>query len=452
MKLTDTKYSIMKTGIPETDKPRIVIVGCGFGGLQLAKALANKDVQIVMIDKHNYHTFQPLLYQVSTAGLEADSIAYPIRKIFKGQKNFIFRWCEVKKINSDKNEIETSVGNLNYDYLVIATGTTTNFFGIEGLAEKAMPMKTVTEALNLRSLVLQNFEKALLTSDIREQEALMTFAIVGGGPTGVELAGALCELKNHVLPADYPELDLRKMRVILVESGKEVLQNMLPENQVKSLSYLKDLGTEVWLDVRVTKYDGRIVYTAGGKEISTYNLIWTAGVKGQVIGGLPEESAIRGRYVCNEINQIKGFENIFAIGDVALQQHEEKYPKGHPQVAPVAMQQGQLLSKNILSLIQQKPLMPFSYFDKGSMATIGRNKAVVQVNNMKFGGFFGWLVWMGLHLLMLVGFRNKIVVLINWIWNYINYDRNIRLIIRPYEQKQDNTTLVKAKELSITQS
>ncbi|HRN95762.1 MAG TPA: FAD-dependent oxidoreductase, partial [Chitinophagales bacterium] len=275
----------MKTGIPETDKPRIVIVGCGFGGLQLAKALANKDVQIVMIDKHNYHTFQPLLYQVSTAGLEADSIAYPIRKIFKGQKNFIFRWCEVKKINSDKNEIETSVGNLNYDYLVIATGTTTNFFGIEGLAEKAMPMKTVTEALNLRSLVLQNFEKALLTSDIREQEALMTFAIVGGGPTGVELAGALCELKNHVLPADYPELDLRKMRVILVESGKEVLQNMLPENQVKSLSYLKDLGTEVWLDVRVTKYDGRVVYTAGGKEISTYNLIWTAGVKGQVISG-----------------------------------------------------------------------------------------------------------------------------------------------------------------------
>lgn len=425
----------MRTGIPDTNKPRVVIIGCGFGGLQLAKALDNKDVQVVMIDKNNYHSFQPLLYQVSTAGLEADSIAYPIRKIFKGQKNFHFRWCEVKRIMPEQNEIETSVGNLNYDYLVIGTGTTTNFFGIEGLAEKAMPMKTVTEALNLRSLILQNFEKALLTTNIKEQEALMTFVIVGGGPTGVELAGALCELKHHVLPADYPELDLRKMRVMLVESGKEILQSMLPANQQKSLDYLKKLGAEVWLDTRVTKYDGNLVQTASGKEIYTANLIWSAGVKGQTIEGLPSEVVARGRFICNEFNQVKGTENIFAIGDVALLQHETLYPNGHPQVAPVAMQQGQLLAKNIIHKIEGKQLKPFTYFDKGSMATIGRNKAVVQIQNMKFAGFFGWLVWMGLHLLMLVGFRNKIVVLINWIWNYINYDRNIRLIIRPYERK-----------------
>jgi NADH dehydrogenase len=426
----------MNNNIPSTNAPRIVVIGCGFGGLQLAKSLRNDDVQIVMLDKNNYHTFQPLLYQVSSAGLEADSIAYPIRKIFKGQKNFHFRWCEVKRVLPNKKEIETNVGNLTYDYLVIATGTTTNFFGIDGLAERAMPMKTVPEALNLRSLILQNFEKALLTSDLELQKALMTFVIVGAGPTGVELAGALSELKKHVLPEDYPELDLRKMRVLLIESGKEVLQSLLPENQQKSLLYLKELGVEVWLNVRVTKYNGYTVYTATGKEITTANLIWTAGVKGNIIEGFEENTIVRGRYLCNQFNQIEGYENIFAIGDVALQKHEEKYPNGHPQVAPVAMQQGQLLARNITNQLQQKEMKPFNYFDKGSMATIGRNKAVVQVGKMKFGGFFGWLVWMGLHLLMLVGFRNKIIVLINWIWNYLNYDRNIRLIIRPYEPKQ----------------
>lgn len=423
----------MNNNIPETNLPRVVIVGCGFGGLQLAKSLKNQDVQIVMLDKNNYHTFQPLLYQVSSAGLEADSIAYPIRKIFKGQKNFHFRWCEVRKVFPERREIETNVGNLTYDYLVLATGSSTNFFDIEGLSEKAMPMKTVPEALNLRSLILQNFEKALLTSDLEQQKALMTFVIVGAGPTGVELAGALSELKKHVLPADYPELDLRKMRVLLVESGKEVLQSLLPENQKKSLLYLKQLGVEVWLNVRVVKYDGQTVYTASGKEIKTANLIWTAGVKGNIIQGLPAQATLRGRFVCNPFNQIEGYDNIFAIGDVALQQHEEKYPNGHPQVAPVAIQQGKHLAKNIIHLLNHQPLLPFTYFDKGSMATIGRNKAVVQVGKMKFGGFVGWLVWMSLHLLMLVGFRNKIIVLINWIWNYINYDRNIRLIIRPYE-------------------
>ncbi len=426
----------MKVNIPEVSKPRVVIVGCGFGGIELAKKLEGHDVQVVLIDKNNFHTFQPLLYQVSTAGLEADSIAYPIRKIFKKHRNFHFRLGEVKRIAPEQKFVETSIGIINYDYLVIATGTTTNFFGIEGLEQLSMPMKTVVEALNLRSLILQNMEKALLTSDLHEQEALMTFAIVGGGPTGVELTGALCELKKHVLPNDYPELDLRRMRVILVESGDDVLQNMAKENRDKSKEYLKELGAEIWLNTRVIKYDGTNIETFSGKGLKSANLIWTAGVKGVIIDGLGAESIQRSRFVCDEFNRVKGYDNVFAVGDVALQTHEEQYKNGHPQVAPVAMQHGQLLAKNILNLIAQKPLEQFKYWDKGSMATVGRNRAVVEVGKLRFGGFFGWVTWMGLHLLMLVGFRNKVVVFINWIWNYINYDRNIRLIIRPYNRKE----------------
>lgn len=263
----------------------------------------------------------------------------------------------------------------------------------------------------------------------------MTFAIVGGGPTGVELTGALCELKKHVLPNDYPELDLRRMRVILVESGDDVLQNMAKENRDKSKEYLKELGAEIWLNTRVIKYDGTNIETFSGKGLKSANLIWTAGVKGVIIDGLGAESIQRSRFVCDEFNRVKGYDNVFAVGDVALQTHEEQYKNGHPQVAPVAMQHGQLLAKNILNLIAQKPLEQFKYWDKGSMATVGRNRAVVEVGKLRFGGFFGWVTWMGLHLLMLVGFRNKVVVFINWIWNYINYDRNIRLIIRPYNRK-----------------
>lgn len=425
----------MNINVPEVKVPRVVIIGCGFGGLELAKALRRQPVQVVMIDKNNYHTFQPLLYQVATAGLEADSIAYPVRKIFKGQKNFHFRWGEVQQVVPAENKIITTIGELKYDHLVIATGTTTNFFGNKDFEEKGMPMKSVVEALNLRSLILQNFEKALLTKDIKEQEALMTFVVVGGGPTGVELAGALCELKRHVLPNDYPELDFRKMRVILAENGAELLAAMLPDNRKKARQYLEELGCEVWMETGVKSYDGTIAETRSGKQLYTRNLIWTAGIKGAIINGLnPETINARQRILVDEYCVVKGYQNVYAIGDVACMVLP-KYPNGHPQVAPVAVQQGRLVANNIKKGFKQWTLDKFEYFDKGSMATVGRNRAVVEAGKLRFGGFLGWLAWMGLHLMLLVGFRNQVVVFINWMWNYINYDRNIRLIIRPFERE-----------------
>jgi NADH dehydrogenase len=426
----------MYINVPQVKVPRVVIIGCGFGGLELAKKLANAPVQVVLIDKNNYHTFQPLLYQVSTAGLEADSIAYPIRKIFKGQKNFHFRLGMVEEIVAAENTIKTSIGELKYDYLVIATGSTTNYFGNKDFERYAMPMKSVTEALNLRSLILQNFEKALLTTDIKEQEALMTYVVVGGGPTGVELAGALCELKKHVLPNDYPELDFRKMRVLLVENGGELLQAMNDTNRKRAVTYLEELGCEVWLNTGVAKYDGTTVETRTGKQLHTNALIWAAGIKPVLINGLkPECINPRGRIIIDDYCRVSGYENIFAIGDVAIMVQAD-YPNGHPQIAPVAIQQAQLLASNIKKTLKQWTLDKFSYFDKGTMATVGRNRAVVEVGKLTFGRFMGWLAWMGLHLMLLVGFRNKIVVFINWLWNYINYDRNIRLIIRPFKREE----------------
>ncbi len=424
----------MYINVPEVKVPRVVIIGCGFGGLELAKQLHKAPVQIVLIDKNNYHTFQPLLYQVSTAGLEADSIAYPIRKIFKGQKNFHFRMGEVQQIVSEENKLMTSIGELKYDYLVIATGSTTNYFGNKDFEENAMPMKSVTEALDLRSLILQNFEKALLTKDLHEQEALMTFVVVGGGPTGVELAGALCELKKHVLPNDYPELDFRKMRVILIENGGELLQAMNETNRKRASTYLEELGCEVWLNTGVTKYDGRVAETKTGKQLFTSGLIWAAGIKAVLIDGLNKEAInARGRILIDDYCQVKGYQNIFAIGDVACLV-QDKYPNGHPQIAPVAIQQGQLVAGNIQKTFRQIPSDKFNYFDKGNMATVGRNRAVVEVGRFTFGRLLGWLAWMGLHLMLLVGFRNRVVVFINWVWNYINYDRNMRLIIRPFKK------------------
>ncbi|MCW5908950.1 MAG: NAD(P)/FAD-dependent oxidoreductase [Chitinophagales bacterium] len=424
----------MNINIPEVKVPRIVIIGCGFGGLELAKQLKNADVQLVLLDKNNYHTFQPLLYQVATAGLEADSIAYPIRKIFKGQKNFHFRWGEVKEIIAAENKLLTSIGELKYDYLVIATGSTTNFFGNTSLEERAIPMKTVTESLNLRSIILQSFEKALLTPDLQEQEALMTFVIVGGGPTGVELAGALSELKRHVLPNDYPELDFRKMRIILIENGGEVLQAMSEGNRKAAKQYLEELGCEVWLNTGLQNYDGAVAETRKGKQLRTFNLIWTAGIKGAAPAGLHSDSINqRGRIITDEYSTVSGYQNIFAIGDVASMVSAD-FPNGHPQVAPVAIQQGKLLAKNLERIIAKQPLEKFRYFDKGTMATVGRNRAVVEVAKLRFGGFAGWLTWMALHLMLLVGFRNRVVVFVNWLWNYLSYDRNIRLIIRPVER------------------
>lgn len=426
--------------IPELNIPRVVIIGGGFAGLNLAKRLLGKGVQIVMLDRYNYHTFQPLLYQVATAGLEPDSIAGPLRKLFKEEDNFFFRLALVQKIIPESNTIETSIGNLTYDYLVIATGAKTNYFGNEKIANLVFPMKQLPQALDLRSHILQNFEKATLVKDYDEKQSLMDFVIVGGGPTGVELAGALGELKLHVLPLDYPELDFRQMDIHLIDGNDRLLKGMSEVASKKAFKYLERFSVNVWLNTTVTDYDGREVTLSNGKKIITRTVIWAAGIIGNLIEGIPKEAITRGnRILTNEYNQVIGFENIFAIGDIAFTK-SEKYPNGHPQVAQVAIQQGKILAKNLVSMIKKKGKMkPFEYKDLGSMATVGRNRAVVDLPKWKFQGMFAWFVWLFVHLIAIVGFRNKIIILLNWFWNYFTYDRATRLIIRPFfREKMQN--------------
>lgn len=433
--------------IPDSSFPRVVIVGGGFGGIQLAKSLRDKEVQVLMLDKHNYHTFQPLLYQVATGGLEPDSIAFPLRKIFKQHKNIFFRVANVEHVDPEKNVIQSNIGEIKYDYLVIATGSTTNFFGNEMIEYHSMPMKSIPEALNLRSLILQSFEEALLKDSITEQEALMNFVIVGGGPTGVETAGALAELKMHVLPSDYPDLDLRRMQINLVESSERVLSSMSIQASEMSNSFLKEMGVMIRTNDAVESYDGHYANLRSGKVLESKNLIWTAGVKAAVFNGLDKAEFVRGgRLKVDEYNHVVGYSNIYAIGDVSAMITEE-YPNGHPGVAQVALQQAKTLSKNIINKLNNRKLKVFRYFDMGSMATVGRNKAVVDLPFIRFQGFFAWFVWMFLHLLFLVGFRNKMVVLINWIWNYFSYDRGTRLIIRPY--RKNKMIMEEERELTV---
>lgn len=415
--------------IPRSSHPRIVIVGGGFAGLQLIKHLKHSKFQLVLIDQNNFHTFQPLLYQVATAGLEPDSIAYPLRKIFKNHDNFIFRMAEVLKVKPQENTLLTSIGEVKYDHLIIATGSETNYFGMKDVEQHAMPMKSIREALDLRSLILQNFEKALLQESKKEQEALMNFVIVGGGPTGVELAGALAELKKHVLPSDYPDLDIRRMSVHLIEMADEVLPPMSDKASQKAQEYLEKLGVHLWLNQSVTSYDGETVTFKVADPIETKTLIWAAGVKGHTLEGLGDPYLEKGRYAVDSINKIKGLENVYAIGDVA-QMVTEDFPHGLPMLAQVAMQQGENLAKNL----KNKTEKPFEYKDLGAMATIGRNRAVADLQNVKLQGTIAWFVWMFIHLISLAGFRNKIITFFNWSYNYFNFDKGVRLIIRKFER------------------
>ncbi len=422
--------------IPEVNIKRVVIIGGGFAGLNIAKNLSGQDFQIVMIDKHNYHTFQPLLYQVATAGLEPDSIAHAIRQIFSKKENFYFRIADVKKIDPNEKIIFTPIGNIFYDYLIIATGSETNYYGNENIMKYSMPMKTIPEALDLRSLVLQNLEAALLTNDLDERQRLMNFVIVGGGPTGVELAGAFGELKKHVLPNDYPDLDIRRMNVHLIQAADKLLPTMSQNASDKAAKYLKDLDVQVWFNTLVKDYDGKIV-TTNDRSFETTTMIWTAGVKGALIPGIEGEDVIvGGRYSVDKFNKIKKYDDIYAVGDVAVMMTPEN-PKGDPMVAQVAIQQGKLLAKNLTRQLKNKPLKPFKYNDKGSMATIGRDKAVVDLPNWKFSGWFAWIVWMFVHLVSLIGFRNKVIALMNWVVQYFTYNKSVRLIIRPYKRKHD---------------
>ena len=424
----------MSVNIPVTSKPRIVIVGGGFGGLELAKKLKKIEAQIILIDKNNFHTFQPLLYQVATAALEPDSIAYPLREIFKKQDNIVFRMAEVLKVRPADHCIETSIGDINYDVLVLSVGTKTNFFGLEDMERNAVRMKTVSQAMELRNMILEGFEKALLTESIEERNRLMTFVIVGGGPTGVETAGALGELKKIVLPHDYPELDFKNMHIHIIDMEERLLKTMSKEASRSTEKFLSKYDVNIWLNTKVSAYDGKTVVLSNGKNICSGNLIWAAGVTGDVIPGLnPQVVLANNRIKVNEYNQVDGYGNIYAIGDVAAM-ITPKTPHGHPQLAPVAIQQARVLAYNLKAKLKNKPMQPFHYRDLGVMATVGRNNAVVDLSFIKFQGMFGWFVWLFVHLMSLVGFRNKIVAFVNWAWNYFSYDRGLRLILQPFKR------------------
>jgi NADH dehydrogenase len=425
----------LNANIPQSNKPRVVIIGGGFGGLQLARSLSEKAFQIVLIDKNNFHQFQPLFYQVATAGLEPSSIAFPLRKVFSKKQGIHIRMAEVTSIEPDKNCIQTSIGEIQYDHLIIATGADSNYFGNKEIQENSLPMKSIQEALQLRNTLFQCFEETLLTTNDEERSMYLNFVVVGGGPTGVEVAGTLAEMKRFILPKDFPEIDFSSMRIILLEGSPRVLNAMSEVSSKKAKEYLTKMGVEVQCDNVVTSYDGSIATLKNESSIATKTLIWAAGVKGNLIGGLSEKSYLSsGRFVVDEYNRIINCSNIYAIGDVACMQNE-LYPKGHPQMAQPAIQQGKTLAKNLLLQQQGKDMNAFKYKDLGSMATVGRNKAVVELPNAKFQGFFAWILWLVVHLKSILGVRNKFLVLLNWIWNYVTYNLSLRLIIGPAKKK-----------------
>jgi NADH:ubiquinone reductase (H+-translocating) len=423
----------MTPNIPETSQKRVVILGAGFGGLALAQKLAKQDLQIVLLDKNNYHQFQPLFYQVAMAGLEPSSIAFPLRKIFQSKKNVHIRVCKVNSFDASLKNVNTDLGIISYDYLIIATGADTNFFGMQNMIDHAIPMKSVSEAIYLRNRILQNFEDALVTEDPEEKAGLMSVVVVGGGPTGVEVSGTLAEMKKIILPKDYPELDFDLMKIYIFESSPELLEVMSDEASAKGKEYLEKLGVTIMTGHKVVDFDGKYVYTNHDQKIRCNNLVWAAGIKGNSIEGLAPEVYVRGnRIKVNGYNQVEGQENIFAVGDIACMMNvEADYPNGHPQVAQPAIQQGDLLAKNLVNLIAKKPMKAFTYHNLGSMATVGRHLAVVDLPFIKFQGVIAWYAWMFVHLMAILGIKNKILIFVNWLWNYITYDQSLRLIIRP---------------------
>lgn len=423
--------------IPNTSLKRIVIIGGGFAGINFVKSLPENQYQVVMIDKHNYHTFQPLLYQVATGGLEAGSIAYPLRKLMQDKNHFYFRMAQVTEVLTDQQTISTDIGPLNYDFLIIATGSKTNFFGNKDIERYAISMKTIPNALSIRSLIIENFEHALLTNDLQEKKSLMNFVLVGAGPTGVELAGALAEMKKAILPKDYPDLDISLMEINLIQSGDKILNTMSEKSSEASEKFLINLGVNILKNTRVLNYDGRLVQTNTNLEIESQTVIWTAGVEAASLKGLNSNDyqPKTNRILTNSFLKVHGYENVFALGDVAAICNEE-FPQGLPMVAQPAIQQGKYLANYFENLIDNKLQKPFIYKDKGSMATIGRNKAVVDINNKHFNGVFAWFLWLFVHLMAIIGFKNKAEILVNWIHNYIKFDRESRLIITPYKKRK----------------
>ncbi len=413
---------------------KLVIIGGGFGGLRLARKLNNKPgFDITLLDKFNFHQFQPLFYQVATAGLDASNISFPLRKVFHNSKNVRFRMAAVEQILSAENKVVTNIGDFTYDALVIATGADTNFFGNRQLMDHAMPMKSSVEALQLRYKLLQNFETATNTTDEKQLQQLMNIVVVGGGPTGVELSGAIADMKHYVLPKDYPELDFSRMNIYLLEGTGKTLANMSEKSSAQSLQYLQKLGVTVLTNTLLKEYNGETITLQNGDHIDTRMVIWAAGIKGNVPAGIDSSLIARGNRIrVNRQCKVMGTQNIFAIGDVAYME-EPAWPNGHPQVAPVAMQMADMLASNLRGIEMKSSkdaIEEFVYADKGSMATVGRNLAVVDMPKPKlhFGGFIAWMIWMGLHLMLILGVKNRFFVFTNWLYNYVTYDQNLRLI------------------------
>lgn len=417
--------------IPGTDKKRVVIVGCGFAGLTVAKKLKNKEFQVVILDKHNYHQFPPLFYQVASAGLEESSILFPLRKIFQHYRDFHLRKVEVKSVDAARNTLMTSSGEIEYDYLVFAHGATNAYFGSVPMQKYSRGMKTMTEVLDLRNSLLMNFENALTGQSDKEREMLMTIVIIGGGPSGVEIAGALAEMNKYVLSKDYPEFKEIRAKIYLIEAVDRVLSAMTNKSSDKARIFLEKMGVHVLTNTKASGCDEKTVFLDSGKSISTGMIIWTAGIKGNSIEGLKTECFTRsGRINVDSSSKVSGYSNIFAIGDISFQT-EEKYLRGHPQVAQVAIQQAKLLAENLVRIRGNQKPKAFKYRDLGTMATVGRHLAVVELPGLRFQGIFGWFVWMFIHLMSIIGVRNKLQIFINWAWKYFTYDQSTRLILRP---------------------
>ena len=428
----------MAFNLPKTDKKRVVIVGGGFGGLKLANKLRNSDFQVVLVDRNNYHQFPPLIYQIASAGIEPSSISFPFRKIFQKRSNFFFRMAEVRSVFPEQNILQTSIGKVRYDYLVLAAGTTTNFFGNKNVEENAIPMKNVSEAMGLRNALLENFERALTCASDTERQELLNVVIVGGGATGVEVAGALSEMKNHVLPKDYPDMPSSLMNIYLIEAGTRLLPAMSEQTSQHVLNYLRKMGVNVLLNKMVTDYDHHRVILKDGSQIATRTFIWVSGVAAEKITNLDGEHLGRGaRIIVDEHNRVKGFDNIFSIGDQCIMpEGDPHYPGGHPQLAQVAIQQGKLLARNLKALEKGKSLKPFRYRNLGAMATVGRNRAVAEFSTMKMAGFWAWIMWLVVHLRSILGIRNKSIVLFNWMWNYFSYAQSLRFIVYARKAKE----------------
>jgi NADH dehydrogenase len=415
-------------------KMKVVIVGGGFAGIQLIRKLDENLFDILLIDRLNHHQFQPLFYQVATSQIEPSSISFPLRNVFSERKNVQVRMTEVTAVYPDQNKIKTDIGEFDYDFLILAMGCTTNFYGNQNICRNSFTLKTTYDAITIRNHIITTFEKIVSASE-EEREALNNLVIVGGGPTGVELAGAFAEIKRNILPKDYKGVDFSKFNVILVEGTKNTLGNMTDASKVESKNYLERLGVDIRTEVFVKDYDGNILQLSNGEFIRTRTVIWVAGVTGNTVDGLSQEVVTRGnRIKVDRYNKVQGYQNIFAIGDLACMS-TPKYPNGHPQVANVAINQAKLLAKNLKLLISGKQPKEYEYKDLGSMATIGRNKAVVDLPFIHFKGYFAWVIWMFLHLMLILSVRNKLIIFINWAWAYVKKDTSLRLILKEDKKK-----------------